>query len=269
MGEWMPVKVFINEKGKLKDKTNEYFGAPMNGWWNRIYAADFDNDGDLDFIVGNLGKNAQMKASKDQPCTMIYGDFDQNGFVDAIMCYYIQGKSYPALSRDELTEQLPFLRKKFNDYESYSKATITDILSPEILSHAAKLSAEQFASCYIENKGNGKFEVKELPVQAQFSPVYAIASADVNNDGKMDLILAGNFEKTRVSIGKFDANHGQLFLGDGKGNFTYVPQWQSGFNLRGDVRDVMVIDSKLKRSVMFTVNNRKVASYRQATVWPL
>jgi hypothetical protein len=260
-GEWMPVKVFINDKGKLTDKSSTYFGSVTNGWWNRIYAADFDNDGDLDFIVGNRGLNSQVKVSKEQPCTMLYKDFDSNGSIDGIMFYYIQGKSYPALSRDEIVEQMPILRKKFNDYASYSTATINDLFSGIEISIAKKLVADNLATCYIENKGNGKFQIRQLPVQAQFSPVYAINTLDVNKDGNLDLLLGGNFEKTRVSIGKFDANHGMLFLGDGKGNFKYVPQTESGFSVKGDVRDIQVVKIKGKTKVLFSINDKPVVSY--------
>jgi len=261
VGEWMPIKVFINEKGKLIDKTKEYFGSEIHGWWNRIYAADFDKDGDLDFVVGNRGLNTQVKVSAEQPCTMYYKDFDGNGSIDGIMCYYIQGKSYPALSRDEMVEQLPGLRKKFNDYASYSTATINDFFPANELSSAKKLIANNMATCYVENKGNGKFETRELPIQAQFSPVYAINSVDVNKDGNQDLILGGNFEKARVSIGKIDANHGMLFLGDGKGNFKYVSQTESGFSVKGDVRDIQVINTKTKTAVLFSINDKPVVSY--------
>lgn len=260
VGEWMPIKVFVNENGKLTDKTNTFISAATNGWWNRIYAADFDKDGDMDFIVGNRGLNTQVKVSEAQPCTMTYKDFDNNGSVDGIMCYYIQGKSYPALSRDEMLDQLPVLRKKFNDYASYSTATINDLFSESELSTAKKLIANNMASCYIENKG-GKFEIKPLPLQAQFSPVYAIHSIDVNKDGNLDLLLAGNLEKVRVAIGKFDANHGMLFLGNGKGGFEYVPQTQSGFAIRGDVRDIQIIKTKDKTRVLFSLSNRPVHSY--------
>src|SRR6266487_27738 len=261
VGEWMPIKVFINEKGKLTDNTKTFFGSEVHGWWNRIYADDFDKDGDLDFVVGNRGLNTQVKVSEKQPCTMYYKDFDGNGSIDGIMCYYIQGKSYPALSRDEMIDQLPGLRKKFNDYASYSTATINDFFSGDELASAKKLVADNMATCYIENKGKGKFEIRELPVQAQFSPVYAISSLDVNKDGNQDLILAGNFEKTRVTIGKFDANHGMLFLGNGKGNFKYVPQTQSGFSVKGDVRDIQVINIKGKTTALFSISDKPVVSY--------
>ena len=261
VGEWMPIKVFINQKGTLTNQSASFFSTTTNSWWNRIYAADFDKDGDLDFVVGNRGLNTQLKVSKEYPCTMVYKDFDNNGSVDGIMSYFINGKSYPSLSRDEMLEQLPLLRKKYNDYASYATATINDLFSENELSTAKKLVADNMATSYIENKGNGKFEIRQLPVQAQFSPVYAINSIDVNKDGNPDLLLAGNFEKTRVSIGKMDANHGMLFLGDGKGNFKYVPQTESGFSVKGDVRDILLLKVKEKTKVLFSISDKPVVSY--------
>ena len=240
---------------------SSFFKNPSNGWWNRIIADDFDKDGDIDFVVANLGQNTQMKVSDTHPCSMVYDDFDDNGSVDAVMCYYIGGKSYPALSRDELLDELPGLKKKFNDYASYSTATLEDIFTKEQLAKAKKLTANRFTSTYIENKGNGKFELKDLPIEAQVAPVFAIQSLDVNNDGNKDLVLAGNFEKTRVSAGKYDANHGVLLLGDGKGNFKYVSQSVSGLYIRGDVRDIALISTSKKRMLLFAINNRAVECY--------
>jgi len=261
VGEWMPITVLINNHGKLTDESSSFIKVSSNGWWNRIIADDFDNDGDIDFVVGNLGWNTQMKVSDTQPCSMVYDDFDGNGSMDAVMCYYIQGKNYPALSRDELVDQLPGLKKKFNDYASYSTATIEDIFTKEQLEKAKKLTVNRFTTTYIENKGNGVFELKDLPVEAQFAPVYAIQSFDVNNDGNKDLVLAGNFEKTRVLIGKYDANHGVLFLGDGKGNFRYTSQTASGLNIYGDVRDVALINTSKKKMLLFTINDKPVECY--------
>ena len=160
-----------------------------------------------------------------------------------------------------MMQQMPSLRKKFNDYASYSTATIDDILSGPEIANAKKLVADNLATCYIENKGNGKLQIRELPVQAQFSPVYAINSLDVNKDGYPDLLLGGNFEKTRVSTGKFDANHGMLLLGDGKGNFKYVPQTVSGFSVKGDVRDIQIVKTKGKTKVLFSISDKPVVSY--------
>ena len=175
VGEWMPIKVFINQHGKFTDSSSSYIKFPSSGWWNKIYAADFDGDGDLDLVIGNCGTNTQFKASEKEPVTMYYKDFDGNGSIDPVMCYYINGVSYPALSRDDISDQLPALKKKFLEYKDYSNATINDLFTKEQLKDAGLLKAEEMHTVYLENTGNG-FAMHELPVEAQFSPVYAITS---------------------------------------------------------------------------------------------
>lgn len=258
VGEWMPVKVFINQNGRLVDASAQYIKFPSTGWWNTIAAADFDGDGDSDLIIGNCGENTQFKASEQQPLSLFYKDFDGNGSVDPILCYYIHDTSYPAASRDDLTEQLPFLKKKFLDYHSYANATINDLFTNEQLKNAGLLKAAAMQTIYLENKGKEGFVKKQLPAEAQYAPVYAIAIADVNNDKKPDVILAGNNSFTRIKFGSYRSNHGVLLLNDGKGNFKYVPQSQSGLNIRGDVRSSAILQTKTKTKLLFGVNNAKV-----------
>jgi len=263
VGEWMPIKVFINSKGKLLDQSTNFIDQNIKGWWSRLAAADFDHDGDIDFIVGNRGLNSQIKPSMSEPCRMLFKDFDNNGSVDGLMSYYIQGKEYPALSRDEITDQLPVLRKKFNDYASYSNATISQFFSKEQFSNASKLEVTEARTMYAQNDGKGKFVLTPLPIQAQFAPVYAIQTIDANNDGILDVILCGNFEKTRVAIGKMDANYGQLFLGKGNGKFYYLPQTVSGFNIQGAVKDLLWIKEGKKTTLLVARNNASLISFHQ------
>jgi hypothetical protein len=259
VGEWMPVKVFLNQGGKLTDASSTYIKFPSTGWWNRIYAEDMDNDGDKDLVIGNLGLNAQFKASEKEPLQMYYKDFDENGSVDPIFCYYIGGVSYPAASRDDLMDQLPVLKKKFLEYSKYSTATINDLFTPEQLNDAKALKAEILETVYLENTGK-EFAMRKLPVEAQYAPVYAIASLDVNRDGNKDLVFAGNNTWTRIKFGQFTSSSGTLLTGDGTGKFTYVPQWKSGLKIRGDVRSLQVIKSnkEIPGQLILGINNSSV-----------
>ncbi len=257
VGEYMPIKVFINKNGVLQDESASYIHFESSGWWNTIFAADMDGDGDLDLVIGNMGLNTQFHASPQEPVSLYYKDFDGNGSVDPIFCYYINGKSYPAISRDDLTDQLPGLKKKFLEYKDYSDATINDLFTPEQLKDAGVLKAGEMRTVYLENKGDKGFEMHELPVEAQFSPVYAITAMDINKDGKKDLVLAGNNSWTRIRYGRYAANHGTILLGDGKGNFTFLPPAQSGLTVRGDVRSIEYINNYL----FFGINNQPVKVY--------
>ncbi|QHT66555.1 VCBS repeat-containing protein [Rhodocytophaga rosea] len=261
VGEWMPISIFINQQGKLVNQTSTYLPENSSGWWNRIIAQDFDKDGDMDLVVGNLGLNSQMKVSEQQPATMLYSDFDNNGSIDPILSYYIEGKNHPAFSRDELGGQMPAIKKRFTSYETYARATVEDMFTKEQLQAAQKLIATRFQTSYLENV-NGKFTFKTLPIEAQFSPVYAIQSVDINGDGNLDILLGGNMEKTRVAIGKYDANYGTVLLGNGNGNFSSLPQIHSGLHIRGDVRDIIVLEQENEeKKVVVAVNNSKLQTY--------
>lgn len=150
-GEWTKIRLFLNKNGELKEATDKYFPDDLHGWWNKMLFADMDGDGDMDLIAGNWGLNSPIKVSKREPATLFYGDFDSNGSVDPLICYYVQGKSYPMASRDEITDQMVSLRQKFPTYSSYSNTTLQDILSEEQLKSAKTLDADYFETTYFEN----------------------------------------------------------------------------------------------------------------------
>ncbi|PJJ75397.1 VCBS repeat protein [Thermoflavifilum aggregans] len=235
VGEWMPISVFINHHGKLFNETNRYFPHAYTGLWNCLFVGDINHDGRPDILVGNLGLNTQLHASDANPLLMVYADFDHNGTMDPILCNPVQHVSYPFPTRDELLLQIPSLRKKFPDYASYANATLSDIFTPTQLKEADTLSANTVETMCFLNDGK-KFIPVDLPIQAQFSPVYRIVPVTDHKTGNTDLLLLGNQTEMALRLGRCDANEGVFLKNDGKGHFTYVPSYQSGLHVHGNIR---------------------------------
>jgi len=261
-GEFMPVKVFINTVNGFVDKTSEYFDKPENGFWFSLNVADVDGDGKPDIIAGNLGLNSQIHDSEKEPAELYYADFDGNGSIDPFFNFYVQGKSYPFVSRDELNEQIYPMRKKFHSYKDYSDATIKDIFSNEELAKAGKLTVtENKTVCFLNR--NGKFVKSVLPMQAQFSMVSKIITKDFDHDGKTDLLLLGNHTDNRLKLGSIDANYGCLLTGDGKGNFNYVSQPLSGLSVKGDVKSADEITIAGEKYIVIGISNVGLVFYKE------
>ncbi|MBW8685247.1 VCBS repeat-containing protein [Chitinophaga rhizophila] len=260
-GEFMPLTIYLNKAAGFTDATAQYFERPESGCWFGMTVADIDGDGHADIIAGNMGANTQVRASEKQPAELYYADFDKNGSIDPFLNFYIDGVSYPFVSRDELNEQIYPMRRKFSSYRNYSNATMKEIFSAEELNQAGKLTATDTRTrCLLYR--NGKFVPAALPVEAQFSVVSKILVADYDKDGKQDLLLLGNHSDNRLKLGSFDAGYGCLLKGDGKGGFTYIPQTVSGMCVKGDVKSASLMELNGQPYVMIGVNNKGLTLYK-------
>ena len=253
VGEWMPITFFINNKGKSFTKLTL---ENSTGWWNSISGGDFDNDGDIDYIAGNLGLNSIYKASVDEPVTVYAKDFDGNGSVDPILCRYIQGKEYPVHPREALTGQIASLRGVVERYSQYGGMGIQDILSKEKLENSIVLKSTMFSSVYIQNNSNNKFEIKPLPTEAQFAPMFGTLITDLDEDGNLDILSVGNSYACEVLSGYYDAGIGNYLRGDGNGNFKSVPVTQSGFFVDGDAKAMAKLISNEGKELLLVTQNR-------------
>lgn len=262
VGEYMPIKVFVNEKNQFVDKTESAGLNFTNGWWNRIEPADLDNDGDIDFVIANHGLNSRFRASLEKPISMYVSDFDKNGTMEQIICAYNGEKSYPLVLRHDLVAQIPSLKKKYLKYENFSDQTITDIFTKEELKDASRLDAFELGTGILLNDGKGKFKFTRLPMAAQFSVMQAISVNDFDNDGFADILLGGNLYGAKPEVGRYDASHGVLLKGDGLGNFISVPAKSSGLLIEGEVRDFQLFHVGKDNLLMVARNNDSVLFFK-------
>ncbi len=258
VGDWMPISVFKNNNGKLTDATTNFFDKKYTGWWNKLFINDFNHDNKPDLIVGNTGLNTQCKATDKEPAELFYKDFDMNGSIDPILTFYIQGKSYPYVTRDEALEHISMLRPRFTDYAAYADAALNNIFNADELKDVQHLTANYLKTAYFQMGTTGKFIEKKLPNEVQNAPIFSIVTIDYNKDSNDDLILCGNINHARLRFGNSDANYGMLLSGDAKGDFKYIPQYKSGFNIIGDVRSIININSTL----LFGINQLSIKAYK-------
>jgi hypothetical protein len=242
VGEWMPVTFLHNEKGQFINTTGKTGIEDKLGWWNSLAPGDFDNDGDIDYIAGNLGLNSFYKASPEMPISIRAKDFDNNGSYDAVPSLYLRTSlktgapwfEYPAHTRDDMIKQMISTRNKFQNYRSYAFATIDSLLPPDKMEGALKLSVNYLLSAYIQNDGNGRFSIKELPMQAQASILNGMTVDDFDGDGNLDVCMNTNDYSTDPNIGRYDALNGLVLKGNGNGTFTPLTILQSGINISGN-----------------------------------
>ncbi|WP_138477889.1 VCBS repeat-containing protein [Dyadobacter bucti] len=260
VGEMMPVTVFKNNRGKLSVSPAHSLKS-SEGFWNCIRPGDFDHDGDLDFVIGNMGLNSRYRVTADQPMRVYAGDYDGNGRLDAISTYFLDGVEYPVASRDELARQLPVIKKQFTNYAMYAKAKASDLLTPDRKKMSTILQACHQQSTYLENTGSG-FRMTPLPAPAQWAPIQSLLVEDLDQDGHLDVLAVGNAHDAESVAGQYDALTGLLLKGNGKGNFQPLLFPQSGFLADGDCKSVIALNGQGKRLIVVSANKGPVQVFK-------
>ncbi len=261
VGEWMDIKFFRNVQGKLIDVSDSALPASSSGWWNCITGCDIDEDGDTDYILGNLGANSIFQGSEEYPLTIYAKDYDNNGIMDPIIVKYgkdehFQMQPFPIYTRDDMLMQVGILRQRVLTYRDYGRAPITKLFTPDELEESYKREGVLFESSILINDGDGKFQIKPLPIEAQMAPVFGIITRDFNRDGFTDLLLAGNDYSLELMSGRIDSSNGLLLLGKGDGNFNALMPYESGFMVKGDAKGIASLYDPSGNELILTTQNK-------------
>ena len=265
-GEYMPIRFFKNNGTKFTEVTEGTGLKNMNGLWRSLVANDVDGDGDIDFIAGNLGLNCIYHTSAKYPMKLYAEDIDNNGKIDPVMFYYIKDengkrKLFPSINRDQLAAQAPVIKKRFLLNKDYAEATEDAIFTDT--KNLNVLTCDETRSCWLENKGNGKFVMHPLPIEAQFAPVNAIVCADMDGDGIKDILLAGNEYQTEVMTGRYDASYGCFLKGTTNKGFKVISPVISGFKIDGDVKDMKLITTaNNQKLILVGINNDSLKVFK-------
>lgn len=259
-GDFTPVMTCANDKGQLGQPQELVSGS--SGLWSSLYATDIDRDGDTDLLAGNAGLNTAFKASAAEPIEIHYHDFNEDGRIDPILTWYVQGKRTVYPSRDEMLDQLPHLRKTYVHYADYAKAGLEEILNKDQIQKSKVISAATLESSVFLNKGKGIFSRAALPVEAQFSRINAFIAGDFDKDGSQDILLAGNFFPYRVQMGRNDAGSGLLLQNPTEGTFKARSWRETGFYADGDVRSMATLVLPGGSYVLLGRNNDTVKFFK-------
>jgi hypothetical protein len=262
-GEWMPVRLFHQENGRFIDRTKEAGLSDTNGWWSSVTAVDLRGTGRQDLVLGNLGLNSYMRASRKEPVRLYLNDFSHTGGLEQILTFYKNGVSYPLAGRDELIQKIPSLGSKYPSYKDFGASRIEDIFPAADLKSATVREAYTFASSVALNNADGTFTVRQLSAEAQFAPIYAALAQDFDGDGHVDLLVGGNLFGVTPALGRYDASYGLELRGRGDGQFEPVDMEQSGIEIDGQIRRIRSLrGANGQRLVVVARNNDKLEILR-------
>ncbi len=263
VGDWMPIKILKNQNGVLTNHQSPITNHQSSGFWNCLQAGDFNEDGQVDFVIGNHGLNSRLKAKENEPISMYVNDFDKNRSAEQIISVYNEGQSYPLPLRHDLVMQLPNLKKKYLLYESYKGQQVKDIFDEKQVRTSAKSEVHTTATSILLSNGDGAFDLVSLPIAAQLAPVHGILVNDLDEDGHLDLIMGGNFHNSKPEIGIYDASYGLVLQGDGKGNFQSLSAMESGLKVKGEIRDIESLQVGNEGVILIGRNDDSLVLYRK------
>ena len=254
VGEWMTVTLLLNNGGIFENRSKEYGLSDTRGIWWSVTATDLDNDGDDDYVLGNLGRNNKFKASKEHPFKVYVNDFDENGTNDIVLSKFYKDDYVPVRGRECTSQQMPYVAEKFEDFHSFASSTLMDILPQDKVESAVVYEISSFESIILIND-KGQLKRKVLPNQLQVSPIKSIYIGDVNEDGFKDIFTVGNHYGVEVETVRYDAGVGGVLLGDGKNGFEYVSPLESGFYVPLDSREIKLLNSARGQNLYLVLNN--------------
>ena len=254
VGEWMPITIFENNNGTLTKMEVESL-AKTAGWWFSIEQADFDGDGDMDLIAGNLGLNYKYKTTPEEPFDIYFSDFDANGDGDIVLGYYNNDKHFPLRGFSCSSQQIPALKDKIVKYDVFASLELKDVYGEADLKSALHYEADTFASVYIENRGGGNFKIVDLPNLAQLSNINDMVVNDYNQDGILDVLAVGNLYVSEIETPRNDAGTGLLLLGDGHGDFDVRRGATIGFYAAKDAKKIIEVSEGQQRNILVGNNN--------------
>lgn len=263
VGEFMSIHLFENRKGNLVNISEDTGFSQTHGWWNSISAGDFDKDGDMDYLIGNFGLNGRFQASAEEPVCIYAADYDKNGLLDPVICHYVDGVNQLAHSRNDLIEQINAMRVRFRSYSDYAKTSFSDSFTKSELEEAYVVKCETFESSYLENLGNGRFEIRPLPRNLQIAPVFGTQVGDFDGDSLLDIMAVGNFYSNEVFSGRYDASIGWILKGDGTGNFKVLESADSGFMVEGDAKSLALLSTAGEQWAVASLNDGPLKVHRR------
>jgi hypothetical protein len=262
-GEWMTTRVFQYQTQKDRFEEIKQTGLDnLYGWWQTIAAADINGDGKTDLVIGNIGENFYLRPDANSPVKLWVNDFDNSGTTDQFLTRTVNGRDMPVFLKREVTDQFPGLKKQNLKHSDYARKSVQDLF-PEAMIRSAEVKQFNYNSSVVAiNDGKGSFTIQKLPLMVQLSGVSAIESMDINGDDQMDLLLGGNMFGFPPQFGRLDGSYGHVLLNEGKGKLRWAEPQQSGVSIKGEIKDIKVIQGKDRRYILMVQNNEYPVLYQ-------